>query len=71
MERVFTKNVGKAFSKGDVRSYPKYTWDRIAASAGCELSQFSKPADEAVKEGVMAAAGASHDKPKRSRRRAK
>lgn len=41
MQRVFTKNVGKNFQKGDIRDYPVGVWRDIARSAKEELEHFS------------------------------
>lgn len=40
--RVFTKDVGR-YRKGEVREYPKWTWDGIAKSAKAKSpDEFSK-----------------------------
>lgn len=43
MLREFTKSVGR-FAQGDVRDYPKATWDQIAETAREKLDRISKPA---------------------------
>lgn len=45
MLREMTKSVGR-FHTGDVRDYPKATWDQIASAAGEKLDRISKPAGE-------------------------
>jgi len=42
VERVFTRDVGKNFKKGEVRDYPASTWQQIAKSAKLKLEAFSK-----------------------------
>lgn len=45
IKRVFTKDIGR-FKKGDVREYPKHTWDNIAKSAKAKsLDDFSRVVD--------------------------
>lgn len=41
MLREFTKSVGR-FRLGDVRDYPKATWEQIASGAGEVLDRISK-----------------------------
>ena len=41
--RVFTKDVGKRFKKGDVRDYPAPTWSGISRSLKLKLDKFSQP----------------------------
>ena len=45
MLREFTKSVGR-FQAGDVRDYPKATWDEVARAAGTKLEHISKAAGE-------------------------
>ena len=54
MERIFTKDVGKNFKRGQVKEYPITTWRDIAASVKRPLDSFSKPTDEAMKIGLEA-----------------
>lgn len=42
MERMFTKDVGKRFKKGDVRDYPPSTWVTIARNVKMKLETFSQ-----------------------------
>ncbi len=46
MERIFTRDMGTKFAKGDKRDYPRTTWDQIARNARMPLEQFTKPAGE-------------------------
>jgi len=43
MELVFVKNVGERFKAGDVKNYPKTTWDGIARAAGEPLEDIAQP----------------------------
>ena len=52
MERIFTKNIGKRFKKGDVKDYPPIVWANIEKSAKANLESFSRPADLKVQEMV-------------------
>ena len=54
MERVFIKDVGKNFKRGDVKDYPITTWRDIEASAKRPLDSFSKPVESAMKIGLDA-----------------
>lgn len=45
MEMVFTKNIGK-FRKGEVRDFPRSTWNRIARNSNNEISNFAKTINE-------------------------
>lgn len=36
MQRVFTADIGR-FKKGDIRDYPRGTWEQIATSASKKL----------------------------------
>ena len=67
MRRIFTKDVGANYSKGEDRDYPKATWDGIEQSAGESLGSFSKPFGEAALAGISGA-NASKSKPRRTRK---
>ena len=54
MERVFTKDIGKNFKRGEVKDYPITTWRDIEASAKRPLDSFSKPTETAMKIGLDA-----------------
>lgn len=54
MQRVFTKNVGKRFKKGDVRDYPPVTWQQIAANARMKLDTFTTPAANMLRKSTAA-----------------
>jgi len=41
MELIFTQDVGR-YKRGDVRSYPKGTWDQLAKSVKKPLSSFAR-----------------------------
>lgn len=41
-ERIFTRDVGKNFKKGERRDYPAHTWAQIAKNAKKPLNSFSK-----------------------------
>lgn len=49
MQRVFTRDVGRNFKRGEARDLPMPTWTGIAASEGKPLDAFSRPVDEALK----------------------
>lgn len=42
MELQFTRNVGDRFKKGEVRDYPKNTWEQIALNAKVPLEKFTR-----------------------------
>ncbi len=42
MQRIFTRDVGTKFKRGDIRSFPRGTWKGIADSAGARLDAFSE-----------------------------
>lgn len=42
MRRQFTRNVGR-FQSGEVRDYPRPTWEGIARSAGRKLGSITRP----------------------------
>lgn len=58
MERMFTRDVGKRFKKGEVRDYPGATWNDIARIVGRKLDTFSSLVTmvEKKKAATMAAA---------------
>lgn len=41
MERIFLKDIGKNFKKGQVKNYPRSVWEQIEKSAGEKLADFS------------------------------
>lgn len=47
MQRQFTKDAGVRFKEGDVRDYPRETWNTIRENLGCKsLDDFSRAVDE-------------------------
>lgn len=47
MQRQFTKDVGPRFHEGDVRDYPRETWNTIRDNLGADaLDEFSRAVDE-------------------------
>lgn len=47
MQRQFTKDAGPRFKKGDVRDYPRETWNTICDNLGAKtLDDFSCAVDE-------------------------
>lgn len=63
MERVFTRNVGKRFKKGDKRDYPPATWKTIATNAKMKLDTFSTPVATMLetKTAALMKSGATHE----------
>jgi len=57
MQRVFTKDVGTNFHKGDIKDYPITVWRDIERVAGKALDAFSQPYEDVVRAGVEAALG--------------
>lgn len=51
MERIFTKDVGTRFKKGDKRDYPAGTWETIERNLKQPLDKFSKTPDELITMG--------------------
>jgi hypothetical protein len=51
MKRIFLADVGR-FEKGDIRDYPKGTWEGISTSAQKKLGAFSSPVDAAAQQHV-------------------
>lgn len=49
MERIFLKDIGKNFKKGDVKDYPRSTWEQIEKSAGEKLADFSNLTNDFIK----------------------
>lgn len=47
-ERIFTKDVGEHFKKGDKRDYPAGTWETISRNLKKPLDSFSKTPDELI-----------------------
>jgi hypothetical protein len=45
MLRVFTKDVGKHFKKGQAKEFPKPVWSQIERSAKAPLHSFTKTID--------------------------
>ena len=51
-ERIFLKDVGINFKRGDVREFPRDTWQNIEQSAGESLDSFTVDLHEAALEYV-------------------
>jgi len=57
MQRVFTKDVGTNFHKGDIKDYPITVWRDIERVARRKMDAFSQPNEDVVRAGVEAALG--------------
>lgn len=58
MERVFTKDVGRNFKRGDVREYPVAVWLNIQRAAKQPMDRFSRPVTDIVKDATAKSARA-------------
>ena len=50
MLRVFTRDVGRRYLKGDVKDFSILTWRGIAQSAGEPLAKFSRAINDLVRD---------------------
>ena len=48
MERVFTRDLGSKFKRGDIRDYPPGTWRQIAVNARMPMDKFSRTTHDAA-----------------------
>ena len=54
MLRIFTKDVGKNFKKGEQKDYTQNIWEQISKSAQMPLEKFTAPLADAAIKGVEA-----------------
>ena len=48
MERVFTRDLGSKFKRGDIRDYPHGVWRQIAVNARMPMDKFSRTTHDAA-----------------------
>lgn len=52
MERMFTRDVGKNFKKGETKDFILETWESIAKTEGAPLDDFSCTLEEIALRGL-------------------
>ena len=52
MNRIFTKDIGKNFKRGQILDLSHSQWNAVAKSAKAGLNSFSKPVDAVLRESV-------------------